>query len=261
MLPDLVIPDALQPLARRLEQAQATQNDRLNRASGGTSTPLGGGFAHFRGEGHPLNQALGLVDAVTEYDLAAAEALLGRGGHPVVLELSPAADLTLWPLLAARGYRVHQLMLLWQRSLVGPLPEAGAVTIRRAMPEEEPLFSKLLGAAFCEVDDWHAFDSPFTTALDVPGITGWIALVDGEPAGGAVLGEVDGVALLSGDGVLPMYRGRGIQKALIAHRLQLAVAAGCDIACAGTAPMTHSQRAYESTGFRVAYPKLEMARG
>ena len=48
-------------LARRLERAQALQNERFNQASGGRSLPVGGGFAHFRGEGHPLNQALGLI--------------------------------------------------------------------------------------------------------------------------------------------------------------------------------------------------------
>lgn len=46
-------------LAHRLERAQALQNERLNQAAGGRSRPVGGGFAHFRGEAHPLNQAFG----------------------------------------------------------------------------------------------------------------------------------------------------------------------------------------------------------
>ncbi len=248
-------------LSRRLERAQAMQNELLNRASGGSSMPLGGGFVHVRGDGHPLNQALGLIDPISESELRDAEAMLaGTSASPVVLEVSPAADPELWPLLAARGYRVQQFQQLWSRELVEPISAAAAVAIRMAGPDEEYLFSQIVCAAFMDVADWRTFEPPFVSSLCVPGIVGCIASVDGEPAGGAVLGMVDGVAVLSGDGVLPAFRRRGIQKAMIAFRLTHARANGCDIACAGTLPLTPSQRAYESSGFRATYPKLEMIR-
>src|SRR5690348_2097172 len=104
----------LNALIHRLERAQARQNDRFNLAAGGRSLAVGGGFAHFRGDGHPLNQALGLVDPILEPDLEGVEAFLGS---PTVLELSPGADAGLWPLLAARGYRVHQFQQQWVRDL------------------------------------------------------------------------------------------------------------------------------------------------
>jgi GNAT superfamily N-acetyltransferase len=253
---------SLELLSRRLELAQAAQNELLNSAAHGVSAPLGGGYVHVRGEGHPLNQALGLVDAITEAQLIEAESLLaGTGGHAAVLEVSPAADPALWPLLATRGYRVHALQILWTRSLSDALPSAADVEIRIAGRDDERTFSQLVGAAFFGLDDWRAAEPMFVTPLSVPGIIGCIALVNGEPAAGAVLGMVDGVALLSGDGVLPRFRGRGLQKALIAFRLYHARANGCDIACASTLPMTPSQRSYEACGFRAAYPKLEMARG
>ncbi len=251
----------LATLSRRLERAQALQNERLNQASGGASMQLGGGFVHVRGEAHPLNQALGLIEPIAEVELLAAETMLaGASGSPVVLEVSPAADAALWPLLASRGYRVQQFQQLWVRELVEPLPSAPAVAIRLAGPDEEQVFGQLVGAAFMEAPDWRAFDPPFLTSLRVEGIVGCVASVDGELAGGAILGMVDGVAMLSGDGVLPAFRGRGIQKALIAFRLRHALGNGCDVACAGTLPLTPSQRAYESCGFRAAYPKLEMVR-
>lgn len=252
--------DDLPAVLRRLERAQATQNDRLTQASGGQSHPLGGGFVHFRGEGHPLNQALGLIDPITEAELSEAEMQLGQGGHPVVLEVSPGADAALWEMLGRRGYRVSQFQQQWMRPVAGPLPSVAPFDIRQAHPDDERMFSQLLGAAFSEIEDWAGFDPPFSTPLDVTGITGWIAFVDGVPAGGAVLGLVDGVALLSGDGVLPQFRGRGLQKALIVRRLQEALAGGCDLASASTLPLTHSQRAYEACGFRAGYPKLEMVR-
>lgn len=75
-----------------------------------------------------------------------------------------------------------------------------------------------------------------------------------------MLGIVDGVALLSGDAVLPRFRGRSLQKALISARLAFARGRGCDLACASTAPGTASQRSFEACGFRVVYPKVEMAK-
>jgi len=178
----------LNALIHRLERAQARQNDRFNLASGGQSLPVGGGFAHFRGVGHPLNQALGLVEPISEDALAEVEAFLGA---PAVLELSPGADESLWPLLASRGYRVHQFQQQHTRAL-------------DALEAPDPRF---------EIRP-----------------------------------------------VLPRFRGRGVQKALIRARLLAAKELGCDIATASTLPSTPSQRAYEACGFRVAYPKVEMAR-
>jgi len=245
------------PLARRLERAQALQNEQLHRAAGGKSLRVGGGFAHFRGEGHPLNQALGLLDALSEAEVENIERFLGS---PTVLELSPAADPSLWPLLARRGYRVHQFQQLWVTALRPASPRADTPSIRPVLPNDAETFNRVVGAGFAEVSDWRPFEPPFRTPLDVPGITGFLAYVEGEPAAGGLLGVVEGVALLSGDAVLPQFRGRGLQKQLIRTRLERAIELGCDIACAGTVPMTASQHSYEACGFTGAYPKLELAR-
>lgn len=247
----------LMALARRLERAQALQNERFNRAAGGRSLTVGGGFAHHRGEAHPLNQALGLIEPLAESELEAVEAFLGA---PTVLELSPGADPSLWPLLTRRGYRLHTFQQLWVRSLEGPLPGADGA-VRPAELDEARTFNRVVAAGFLERDDWRELTPPFEVSLEVQDAWGFLAFVGGETAGGGVLGIVDGVALLSGDGVLPRFRGRGLQKSLIAARLAFARGRGCDQACASTAPGTASQRSYEACGFRAAYPKVEMARG
>ncbi len=247
-----------QALARRLERAQALQNERFNQAVGGRSLSVGGGFAHCRGEAHPLNQALGLVERLSEADLLEVEALLGS---PTVLELSPAADPDLWPMLAQRGYRLHQFQQLWTRHLPGiPAPPA-LDSVRTAKVHEADLYNRIVCAGFMERDDWRELDPLFNTSLDVQDAWGFLAFVDDKPAGGGMLGIVEGVALLSGSSVIPRFRGRGLQKALIRARLAFAGALGCDLACASTAPGTASQRSYEACGFRAAYPKVEMARG
>ncbi len=245
-------------LARRLERAQAFQNERFNQAAGGRSHPVGGGFAHFRGEAHPLNQALGLIEPLAEAELAAVEAFLG---DPTVLELSPAADPSLWPLLAARGYRLQTFQQLWVRSLSPGDECLPAPEIRVAGVAEADLYNGVVCAGFSDRNDWSQMDPPFRVSLALPDAWGFLAFVEGEPAGGGMLGIVEGVALLSGDAVIPRFRGRGLQKALIQARLAFAGARGCDLACASTAPGTASQRSYEACGFRAGYPKVEMAKG
>ena len=251
------MPFDLIPLIHRLERAQARQNDRFNLAAGGRSFAVGGGFAHFRSEGHPLNQALGLVESIPESALQEVEAFLGA---PTILELSPGADPGLWPLLASRGYRVHQFQQQWVRNLDGLDAAGSAFEIRPIRAGESELQSRLVGAGFFGRDDWRTFDPPFGAPEGVTDCLRYLAFIEGEPAGGATLGWNDGVAMLSGDAVLPRFRGRGLQKALIRVRLKDAKTAGCDLATASTLPSTPSQRAYEACGFRAAYPKLEMAR-
>lgn len=252
------MPFDLTLLAHRLERAQALQNERFNQAAGGASHPLGGGFAHFRGPGHPLNQALGLTEPLAEADLVAVEGFLGE---PTVLELSPGADPGLWPLLARRGYRLHQFQQLWVRDCAAPTAPPVPWVIRPVAPSEASLYNRIVAGGFLERDDWRELEPPFETPVDLPGIWGFLVWVEGEPAGGGMLGLVDGVALFSGDGVLPRFRGGGLQKALIQARLAWAHARGGELACASTAPGTASQRSYEACGFRAAYPKVEMARG
>ena len=247
----------LKTLIHRLERAQARQNDRFNLAAGGSSLPVGGGFAHFRGGGHPLNQALGLVEPISETELDEVEAFLG---NPVVLELSPGADEGLWPLLASRGYRVHQFQQQHTRGLGALESPDPQVEIRSIRSGESELQSRVVGAGFFGRDEWRDFEPPFAAPDGVEGCLRYLVFINGEPAGGATLGWNDGVAMFGGDAVLPRFRGRGLQKALIRARLLAAKEMGCDIATASTLPSTPSQRAYEACGFRVAYPKLEMAR-
>lgn len=244
-------------LMRRLERAQALTNHALHLSTGGASLPLGGGFAHGCGAGHPLSQALGLLDPVDPAELEAAEAFLGS---PTVLEVCPAADPGLWPLLARRGYRVGQFQHQLARPLAARPEGAEGFSLRPIEAHEEVLLAKLLAAGFSDQDDWRDLDPPFTLGPGGPTCLRYLAFLDGEPAGGATLVWEEGVAFLVGDAVLPRFRGRGLQKALIRARLLEAWQRGCDLAGATTLPWSHSQRAYESCGFRVVYPKVEMVK-
>jgi ribosomal protein S18 acetylase RimI-like enzyme len=80
------------------------------------------------------------------------------------------------------------------------------------------------------------------------------------PVGAATLAVSGGVATLSGAGVLPEYRRRGVQSALISARMDAGSAAGCELASSSTWTGTTSQRNLERLGFRIAYPKVVLVR-
>jgi GNAT superfamily N-acetyltransferase len=92
---------------------------------------------------------------------------------------------------------------------------------------------------WCNVSDWHLF----------------LARVDGAPAGAAVLSIHGDVGYLAAGSVLPEYRGRGLQTALIAARLQRARARRCTIVCGGAAWGSQSQRNQQRAGLAIAYVK------
>jgi len=259
--------------ARRLERALAAScrsfaaaMARLDPGSGASSLDTPAGLAIFAGSGSPLTQGLaaGLSGPVSPADLDRLEAhlTLGETG-PAQLELCPFADPTLPALLAARGYRVHEWQLAWTRivSREPMAPPPPGIEVRRIRPGEEEAQVRSVLAAFLEAEEVPEE----AVAMLRPGAFAeghelYLALVDGEPAGGATLSWSGGVALVNGSGVRPAYRRRGIQGALIRARLDRARELGCDVASSSTLPGTPSRRNMERHGFHVAYPKLVMLR-
>lgn len=249
----------LNALCTRLESAQASQNFACARAAGGHTLTLPGALGVFLGAGHMLNQglALGLGGPLPAADLDRLEAFLG---DPTVLELTPGADPELPALLAARGYRIRQFQQVWRRELGGELEKARA-EVRPITPGQAGLAAAVVQAGFMDSEDVEAQDGgPALAMASAEGTTIFLAWVDGVPAGAGSVGLHGEVAALSGTSVLPRFRGRGLQRALIHARLAFARDQGCVLACSATLPGTASQANLERSGFRVAYPKLELVR-
>jgi GNAT superfamily N-acetyltransferase len=251
---------ALAATCRGLAEAMA----RLEPASGATSLTTPAGTAIFAGAGSPLTQvlALGMDGPVAAADLDRLEAFITPGGKGTPqVELCPFADPSAAALLAGRGYRIQEWQLTWTRPLPnGPMaPAPRGVEIRRVCLGEEDLFSRAVLAGFLETDEVP----DEAVALLRPGAFAdghepYLALVDGEPAGGGSLSFADGIAFVNGSGVRPALRRRGAQGALIRARLDRARQLGCVLACSTTLPGTASRRNMERHGFQVAYPKVVM---
>jgi GNAT superfamily N-acetyltransferase len=260
---------SLHELCLRLECAQAEQNKamaeadaRLNPGGGARCERIAGAYAIHLGPGHMLNQglALGLHGPMSARDLDQLEAVVGR---PTTVELSAGADPSVAPLLAERGYRIHLFQQVWMRDLPGEdtFAEMPGIEARPLVPGEEEVFGRVVFAGFMDTDDTAAVDpTPFAATLSAVGTTCFLAFVDGEPMGAGTVGLSGDVATLSGTSVLPRFRGRGGQGALIRARLAFARAHGCALAASASLPGTPSQANLERCVFRVAYPKLELVR-
>jgi GNAT superfamily N-acetyltransferase len=89
-----------------------------------------------------------------------------------------------------------------------------------------------------------------------PGFRRYIAMLDGEPAAVAGLFLHGETAILDPAATLRRARGRGLQQALIRHRLAEAAAAGCDLASVETGWATISHRNQQRAGFDVAFNRV-----
>ena len=83
---------------------------------------------------------------------------------------------------------------------------------------------------------------------------------DGSPLGCASVTFRDGLATLGGMTTVPAHRRRGVQRALVAHRLRLAAERGCDLAVASTVPVNASERNLVRAGFRPLHETVTLAR-
>ncbi|MBI4911885.1 MAG: GNAT family N-acetyltransferase [Acidobacteria bacterium] len=255
--------EAWRTLALRLERAQAAQNLACCRATpGGLVLEAGEGFAFFLGPGHPLSQALamGLAGPLDQADLDRIEAHLSREGGRPQYELCPLADPGLFQALGQRGYRIQEFQLAWSRVLAPSEEwEAPPPGLEIGPGRDPEAFLRVVMAGFLECGP-EAVPAEvleaFMPSAKAPGTQLWCASRDGELLGGGTLFLHEGTAVLSGAGVPPRHRRKGVQGALIRARLAAARAAGCDLAVSGTAPGSPSQRNMERHGFRVAYPKV-----
>ena len=136
----------------------------------------------------------------------------------------------------------------------------GAVRVELCL-HADPAFSRELARRGYVVEGFHQVLVRPVLPLPPPGLAvAEVRPIRAGEEGAFAVSARDGVAALSGAGVLPAWRGQGLQLALVRARLAWAAARGCAVAAATTEPGSTSQRTLERAGFRVAYPKAVMVR-
>jgi GNAT superfamily N-acetyltransferase len=249
-------------LARRIEGAQTAQT--LGCAPpGAASLEIGGGGAIFAGLESPLTQAVGvgLNGTVSETELNELEGFFRCRGARVTIEICPLAEPGFLEMLGARGYRVSQFDNVLARSLTG-VEIVITPRVRRATPNETDVWAHSVGRGFFEQTELTTEEMDVGRwVFGMPGAMCYMACAEGgKPAGGAALFVRQGLATLFADGVARPFRRQGLHQELIAARLNEALAQGCDVAAAATAPAGPSQRNYERLGFQVVYTRVTLTK-
>lgn len=216
----------------------------------------GTAFATFTGDRCPLSQAFGVgfADAAPDEDLDGLFAFYHGRCSAFELVTSPYCSTGTWNSLLARGARVQAFESVLAAK---PIPEVAAPSIAGLGITE---VGYDLGHVWADTSLRGFFGPELTPEIRFLGrllgegshVRRYLALVAGEPAGAAATVIHNGVAYFGGAAVLPDYRNRGVQAALIARRLTDAKAIA-DMVTLDAQPGSSSHRNAERMGFRVAY--------
>jgi len=255
----MIFADAL--LARRLEWAEAANARGTSGQDGTAVLEADGGCAIFAGAESPLSQAVGvgLNGPVTEAKIVEIETFFRSRGAKPRFEVCPLADPDFIAALGDRGYRVTEFNNVLVKRLAGaevaPAPRA-----RRALAHEEDVWCYTVGRGFFEHAGLTGEEMDIGRSIfRMQGAICYLAANGaGEIGAGAALALHSGLATLFADGTAPECRRAGLQRELIAARLNEAIATGCDLATASTLPGSGSQRNYERLGFQVVYTRVTM---
>lgn len=186
----------------------------------------------------------------------------GRGRSEFVWFLGPSSrpqDLE-GRLLALGAERadVATAMLMTEAPPDGPAHDIRPVTDLETMRDFERMM---------DVDDPSRDESSPSQAEQMwarmqgsPGRSAYVAYLDGRPvSGGGLIVTDQGFCILSGGATVPEARGRGLYRALVAHRWRVAAAAGVPVLAVQASEM--SQPILARAGFRSVAPLTILSMG
>lgn len=254
--------------ALNLADVAQTQAQRVP-ASNAAVLPIGDGIAAFARADWPVNAAAGIGmgnNAFQSEQLDELDSFYAQFGVEPRVVVCPFTDRDLLQQLGRRGYYIAQFMNVHARALTPADAIAQStheIDVKMASAEEADHWALVNVRSGRGEDDIPADDKWLAlarTAIARPCVNGFIAWVDGRPAGSAAMCVRDGVAMFFSTSTHPKYRRRGVQAALIRARLAHAAQAGCDIAIVTTSPGSDSQRNVQRYGFDVSYTRVTMTR-
>ena len=200
---------------------------------------LSGGVAVFTETGSPVNHLVGagLTEPITDQGLAEVESFFAQFESEFEAWVAPGRDLA--PFLA-RGYPGPTTMRVFARPAVPVDAIAGTITVERVergSTDEAETYGRLAAAAFGSTAP--VMIRLFAAFFAVPGVARLV--IDGD------------LAEFGGGATLPEFRGRGVQQAMLSHRINEACAAGCSILVTEAEPETGSARNILRARFEAAF--------
>lgn len=269
-------------LSNRIERAEAGSIAACARAAARRVPeaqllirPISGGVAVYVEPGAPFNKVAGAgFDGVPSEEVLDALERDFAGRHaPLQFEISTLADPALVRTLTKRGYELvgfENVLGLDPRAVEAPAIPRG-VDVALADAGKASIWMDTVTTGFLTPD---VFDGPasheefprdvlervYSDTIAAGGFERYLARLDGVVAGGASLRVQDGVAQLAGAATLPEHRRRGVQTALLRHRLAEAARRGCDVAVVTTSPGSKSQENVQRAGFALLYARAILAK-
>lgn len=237
------------------------------------SLAVGGGTACRGDPGTWVNSAvgMGLAGPVESSEIDRVIGWFEGAGIEPRFEVTPFADESLVSALGKRGFAVKLFENVFYRELKAgdvfeteyPAPEG--LEIVPVDPRDAGLvreFAETVARGFAppEVPAREVDVDLMMRCARHPRCTGVLARINGQAAGAGSLELFDGLAGLFGLSVLPKFRRRGIQQALLAFRLRRALEAGADLATISSRPGVATERNVRRMGFQVAYTKVILVR-
>lgn len=233
---------------------------------------LAGGCLAFSGIDVPLTRAIGVGTAgpVTEAELNGVESFYQSRNSDVRLVISERTNSRLPELLRSRGYKSDDFMQNWWLRLEGRavVPVSKDIEIVPADLRQAEAWVTTVAAGFtegnCPVDETkipaRALDTFYCLGF-ADGAQPFFAKHNGIIAGGGVLHITGDTASIRTTSCRFRYRNRGIQRALLAFRLDAAAKAGCRFAFSSTdkpGPSSHNLQKFGfntlSTSFTMSLP-------
>ena len=247
----------------------ATELARIDPAWGSQTFPLAGGHVVLCGPGLYVNRVLGagLERPMTDGELDLLESRSATVGVPAAVEVTAASHPALIDRLVERGY-VADSETITLRCALDPIevlvPPPDTITIQSANTDLLATWQETSALGWGHVDEAarRASDAFARAAavVDGDGLVLATDAIDGRPVGCASLTINGEVATLGGMSTMPAERERGVQAALIQHRLRVATELGCEIATASTQPDSASYRNLTRHGFEPWFTVTTMAR-
>lgn len=131
-----------------------------------------------------------------------------------------------------------------------PDPAIDVVRVTSADALEDFLDAYVLAR---QIPDGEGFKRNVRPWLHEPGWSLWLGRHDGKPVAEAILYLRDGFAYLADAATALPFRGRGLQRALLAHRLRHAAGEGAAYACSGAAFLSTSHRNMVRAGMSLQF--------
>lgn len=247
--------------------AIAEQSREGRHGAGVLVTSLGDGMAVFATADSPINKIIGagFAHAPTDDELSRVEAHFARHGARLQAEIATLAAPDMHRRLVARGYEPFGFEHVLGQALDEVAEAPPDVAVTRAEGPEMGRLAEILADAFTVPDhtgigldqlpSHEVMCRWFAASSKVQGYRAYAARVDGVLAGAAAL-RVDGlIAQFAGAGTIPMFRRRGVQRALLRARLRDAAAAGCRVGVVVTQPASQSQHNVQREGFGLLYAR------